>query len=109
VAAALANLRYLMRHQNKLLKNVTELGEYFLTRLSQMTFKSKVTVRGKGFAIGIEVADEDYAAEVGDACRENGLLISAEEDVLMLFPALNITRATAQRGLDIFEKSLQAV
>ena len=39
-------------------------------------------------------------------CRKNGLLVSAEEDVLMLFPALNISRATAQRGLDILEKSL---
>ena len=29
-----------------------------------------------------------------------------EEDVLMLFPALTITRETAQRGLYIFEASL---
>jgi acetylornithine/succinyldiaminopimelate/putrescine aminotransferase len=71
-----------------------------------MSFKGKATVRGKGFAIEIEVEDEDYASEVGDACRENGLLVSAEEDVLMLFPALTITHQTAQRGLDLFEKSL---
>jgi 4-aminobutyrate aminotransferase-like enzyme len=69
--------------------------------------KGKATVRGKGFAIGIEVKDEDYASEIGEACRKRGLLVSAEEDVLMLFPALNISRATAQRGLDIFEKSLE--
>jgi diaminobutyrate-2-oxoglutarate transaminase len=72
-----------------------------------MRFKGKATVRGKGFAVGIEVEDEDYVTEIGDACRENGLLVSAEEDVVMLFPALNITAATAQRGLDIFEKSLK--
>jgi len=107
VAVALANLRYLKRHRNKLLKNANQLGQYFLTRLSQMSFKGKATVRGKGFAIGIEVENEDYAAEIGDACRKNGLLVSAEEEVLMLFPALNITPITAQRGLDIFEKSLQ--
>src|SRR3954467_14161678 len=106
VAAALANLRYLTRHRNKLLKNATELGQYFLTRLSQMSFKGKATVRGKGFAIGVEVEDEGYASEVGDPCRDNGLLVSVEQDVLMLFPALNISRQTAQRGLDIFEKSL---
>jgi 4-aminobutyrate aminotransferase-like enzyme len=44
----------------------------------------------------------------GDACRDNGLLVSAEENVLMLFPALTVTRKTAQRGLDNFEKSLES-
>jgi adenosylmethionine-8-amino-7-oxononanoate aminotransferase len=106
VAVALANVRYLMRHRTQLLRNATDLGQYFRTRLAQMRFKGKATVRGKGFAIGIEVKNEDYASEVGDACRENGLLVSAEADVLMLFPALTITRQTAERGLDIFEKSL---
>jgi adenosylmethionine-8-amino-7-oxononanoate aminotransferase len=106
VAVALANLRYLTRHRKKLLQNATQLGQYFFTRLSQMSFKGKATIRGKGFAIGIEVEDETYASEVGDTCRKNGLLVSAEEDVLMLFPALTITRQTAERGLDILEKSL---
>ena len=74
-----------------------------------MTFKGKVTIQGRGFAIGIKLEDESYASAVGDACRENGLLVSAEEGILMLFPALTITRQTAQRGLDILEKSLQVV
>jgi adenosylmethionine-8-amino-7-oxononanoate aminotransferase len=108
VAVALANLRHLQRHRNALLGNTSRLGEYFLARLSQMRFKGKADIRGKGFAIGIQVEEEEYASAIGDACRKNGLLVSAEEDVLMLFPALNITRATAQRGLDIFEKSLEA-
>jgi hypothetical protein len=47
-----------------------------------------------------------YASNIGDTCRESSLLISAEEDVLMPFAALNISRATAVRGLDIFEMSL---
>ena len=106
VAVALANLRYLTRHRNKLLKNANELSEYFFTRLSQMSFKGRATIHGKGLAIGIEVKNETYASAVGKTCRENGLLVSAEEDVLMLFPALTITRQTAQRGLDIFESSL---
>jgi len=36
----------------------------------------------------------------------NGLLVSAEEDVIMILPALTITRKTAERGLDIVERSL---
>ena len=106
VSVALANLRHLNRHRNKLLKNTTQLGEYIRTRLRQMRFKGKATINGKGFAIGIQVEGEAYASKVGDTCRKNGLLVSAEEDVLMLFPALTIARDTAQRGLDIFEKAL---
>jgi len=106
VAVALANLRYLKRHRNTLLGNATALGPHFLTRLSRMRFKGKATIHGKGFAIGIEVENEKYASEVGDTCRRNGLLVAAEDDVLMLFPALTITRHTAERGLDIFEESL---
>jgi acetylornithine/succinyldiaminopimelate/putrescine aminotransferase len=106
VAVALANLRYLTRHRKKLLQNATQLGQYFFSRLSQMSFKGKATIRGKGLAVGIEVEDETYASEVGDTCRKNGLLVSAEEDVLMLFPALTITHQTAERGLDILEESL---
>lgn len=106
VAAALANLRYLNRHRRKLLGNTSELGEYFLARLARMKFKGKATVRGKGLAIGIEVGSEDYASDIGDACRKKGLLVSAEEEMLMLFPALNITGPVARRGLDIFEACL---
>jgi 4-aminobutyrate aminotransferase-like enzyme len=109
VAAALANLRYLTRHKSRLLKNAAELGQYFLSRLSQMSFKGKATVRGMGLALGVEVKNKTYASKIGDTCRENGLLISAEEDILMLFPALTITRQTAERGLDIFERSLRSL
>src|SRR4051794_11380031 len=106
VAVALANLRYLTRHRNKLFQKAKELRQYFRTPPSPMKIKSKATIHGKGFAIGIEVKDEGYASETGDTCRKNGLLVSAEGNVLMLFPALTITRQTAERGLDIFEKSL---
>src|SRR5687767_15112938 len=34
VAVALANLRYLRRHRTKLLKNASQLGQYFLARLA---------------------------------------------------------------------------
>lgn len=106
VAVALANLRYLTRHRNKLLKNATQLGDDMRNRLARMRFKGEATIHGKGFAIGIEVKDERYASRIGDTCRKNGLLISAEDDVLMLFPALTIARETAERGLDIFERSI---
>ncbi len=106
VAVALANLRYLKRHRTRLLKNTTAMGDYFLGRLGSMAFKGRATARGKGVAIGVEVQSERYATKIGDACRKRGLLVSAEENLLMLFPALNVTGPIAQRGLDIFEECL---
>gem|GEM_PF-6891360 len=38
-------------------------------------------------------------------CRRNGMLATTEETTLLLLPALNIDRKTAQRGLDILERS----
>jgi len=62
VAVALANLRYLQRHRRSLLENANRIGEYVRTRLSQLKFEGKATVRGKGLAIGIEVESEDWTS-----------------------------------------------
>jgi 4-aminobutyrate aminotransferase-like enzyme len=105
-AAALANLRYWGKHRAGLLANVAAQGDYFRTRLTQMTFAEPGSVRAIGLAIGVEFgADSDYAAKLADRCREAGLLVSAEEDNLVtLFPALTIDRPTAAEGLDILER-----
>jgi 4-aminobutyrate aminotransferase-like enzyme len=62
----------------------------------------------KGRAVGIEVGDEDIVAKLRDRCRRRGLLISAEDDVAMVLPALTIDENTAKQGLDIFESRLPA-
>jgi 4-aminobutyrate aminotransferase-like enzyme len=87
---------------------VAEQGDYFRTRLSQMTFAEPGSVRVIGLAIGVEFGqDSDYATKLGDRCREAGLLVSAEEDnLLTLFPALTIDREVVRQGLDILEARL---
>ena len=62
VAVALANLRYLTRHQNKLLKNATQLGEYFLSRLSQMSLKGKVRIDDLREAEAIDKLQMSFAS-----------------------------------------------
>jgi 4-aminobutyrate aminotransferase-like enzyme len=107
-AAALANLRYWGIHKAGLLANVAAQGDYFRTRLTQMKFAEPGSVRAIGLAIGVEFGeDSDYAAKLGDRCREAGLLVSAEEDnLLTLFPALTIDRPTAAEGLDILQRCI---
>jgi acetylornithine/succinyldiaminopimelate/putrescine aminotransferase len=56
--------------------------------------------------MGVEFENSDYASELVDKCCPAGLLLTAEESVLLLFPALNLDQAIAQQGLDIMEQCL---
>jgi acetylornithine/succinyldiaminopimelate/putrescine aminotransferase len=99
---AIAAVHYLNKHKDRLLRNAARRSDYFAERLSQMPFKQRATIRVKGLAIGIDLADEDYASELHKRCRRRGLLLSHENDsTLLLLPALNMERSVAQEGLDI--------
>jgi len=41
-------------------------------------------------------------------CRDEGLLVSAEGNTLLLIPALDIDERTARAGLDILERCAAA-
>ena len=103
VDAALANVRYFIKHKEDLLRHVIELSAYFEARLSQMRFKFPTTTRMRGLAIGVDVNEPIYAAQIEDKALKSGLLLSAESNVLKLFPALTVTQETAKEGLDILE------
>jgi acetylornithine/succinyldiaminopimelate/putrescine aminotransferase len=103
VDAAIANLKYIKKHKARLLKNVMEMSDYFMARLSQMKFKHPATVRIKGLAIGIDLGDSDYASKLSDKCRRAGLLITDEDEALTMFPSLKIEQKVAREGLDILE------
>jgi acetylornithine/N-succinyldiaminopimelate aminotransferase len=103
VEAAIANLRWMIRHRAELFAHVQSTSDYFGDRLGPMRFRRKATVRRQGLAIGVELASASYARQVHSRCRKGGLLVSLSDDTLMLFPALNVTRKTAALGLDILE------
>ena len=73
-----------------------------------MKVAEPASVQVMGLAIGVEFGDgSDYAAKLGDRCREAGLLVSAEEDdLLTLFPPLTIDRVVVRQGLDTLERCL---
>ena len=85
VAVALANLKYWRKHRAALLANVARQGDFFRARLSQMKFREQPSVRVMGLAIGIEFGEEShYASQLGERCRKAGLLVSVEEDNLLM-------------------------
>ena len=104
VDVSIAALRYVIKHEKRLLRNAAKLGDYIAERLSQILFKQRATIRVKGLAIGIDLEDEDYASQLQEKSRRRGLLFSHESgSTLLLLPALNMERSVAEKGLDILE------
>lgn len=68
-------------------------------------------MRGRGLFYGLEFHDPDTAAAVATACFRNGLIIErcgSEDQVIKLFPALNISLELLQRGLDVLSTAVLA-
>lgn len=105
VEAALANVRYWIRHKTKLLAHVNAMSTVFAERLAQIEFKQRPTIRAKGLAIAVEFDDSDYAEEIASRCEENGLLLTSSDNAITMFPPLNIERKLVEEGLKILERS----
>lgn len=107
VNAAIANIRYLLNHKEELLQNTEEISDLFRSHLSSMNFMHKPEeFRIKGLAIGVDVGSGAYAKQIEQKCLMEGLLVSSIEEILVMFPALNIDKETAEEGLNILERCL---
>jgi len=102
--------------REKLADNARTTGEFLKQSLTQLAgkFPNVIrTVRGLGFMLGVELAPEIPALTVEgkqpstllvSRLQEAGVLvIPAGSNVLRLLPALNLSRADAQAGLQIIE------
>ena len=101
---AITNIKYLVKNKECLEKNTNEMSKYFVERLSQMKFKYPVKIRAKGLAIGVEFEHAGYAQKITAKAQKNGLLFSPlNNKMFTIFPALNIDKNVAKKGLDILE------
>ena len=100
VAAAIANVRLFIRNGNAILAHVAEMSDLFRERLSSMEFKRGTKVRVKGLPIEIDFDDCAPAERLVWRAEKNGLLITSDEEIVQIFPALNIDRKIATDGLD---------
>lgn len=94
-----AALNVLSRIDGALMARITEKSGYIASRLRKMN--GVTAVSGMGYMLGASV--EGDAHEIAAKCLENGLLILTAKDKLRLLPALNITDAELDEGLEILE------
>jgi adenosylmethionine-8-amino-7-oxononanoate aminotransferase len=101
VEAAIATIKYYQDHNATIFDNVAACSQLMRTHLSQMNFKKKGTLNIIGLAVGVNVGDAKYAEAIRQRCFKKGLLITSQEEHLVMFPALTIGKRTLKRAMDI--------
>ena len=93
--------------EEKILKNVNEVGEYLLTELALVPGVTEV--RGAGLLIGLTL-EKPLAKALNKKCQELGVLINAPgESTIRLAPALNVSMKQAQKFVATFAQALKEV
>jgi acetylornithine aminotransferase len=103
-AAALAVLEVM--EQDKLMQNAAEVGAYLIGELNKFTEVKEV--RGRGLMIGIELPDELAHVKKELLFKHHIFTGEAKPNVIRLLPALNLSKAHADRFLDAFSTILKA-
>lgn len=97
-AAALAVLEEIEAYN--LMQNAANIGEYLIGELKK--FKQIKEVRGRGLMIGIDLPDELANVKKDLLYKHNIFTGEAKPNVVRLLPALNLTKANADRFLEAF-------
>ena len=92
------------RIDDDFLHEVQRKSEKIRTALAKV--KGVQSISGMGLMLGIET--DKPAGEVAKACLANGLLILTAKTKLRLLPALNISDAELDEGLEILKGVLEA-
>jgi acetylornithine aminotransferase len=97
-AAGLAVLEII--EQDNLMQNAATIGEYLIKELTKL--EQVKEVRGRGLMIGIELPEELSNVRKELLFKHHIFTGEAKPNVVRLLPALNLTRAHADRFLEAF-------
>ncbi|MDB4999701.1 MAG: aspartate aminotransferase family protein [Mucilaginibacter sp.] len=101
--AALAVLEVIER--DNLMQNAAQVGGYLIEELKK--FDKVKEVRGRGLMIGIDLPDELANVKKDLLFKHNIFTGEAKPNVVRLLPALNLTKAHADRFLEAFTTTLK--
>ena len=103
-AAGLAVLEVM--EQDNLMQNAAEVGGYLINELKK--FQQVKEVRGRGLMIGIDLPEELAHVKKELLFKHHIFTGEAKPNVIRLLPALNLTKAYADRFLEAFSSILKA-
>lgn len=96
--------------KGKLVQRAAWMGNYLRKRLERMARQYLVIheIRGKGLMVGVELVQS--GKEIVAECLKRKLLINCtQEKVLRIMPALTVTLAELDQGLEIMEGALAVI
>jgi acetylornithine/N-succinyldiaminopimelate aminotransferase len=103
-AAALAVLEEIEAYNLK--QNAADVGAYLIDELKK--FEQVIEVRGRGLMIGIELPEELSNVRKELLYKHHIFTGEAKPNVVRLLPALNLTKAHADKFLQAFAQTLKA-
>ncbi|HLM46125.1 MAG TPA: aspartate aminotransferase family protein [Myxococcaceae bacterium] len=110
IAAVAANVVVRKVTEPQMLRDVTQKGEYFLSRLRELQGRLPSLVkeaRGLGLLVGVELFQD--AAPYIAKCRELGLLVNAAgEKTIRFAPAYTVANDDLDHGVRILERALKS-
>jgi len=108
LACAIARTALKVLIEENMIENAFVMGEYFLSKLSQIKISSVKEVRGRGLMIGVELLPEAGGARrYCKALMTQGLLCKeTHENIIRFSPPLVITKEEIDWALERIEKVL---
>jgi 4-aminobutyrate aminotransferase-like enzyme len=117
--ACAAGLQMIDIIQNGMLKNASEMGEYFLNRLNELKEHHALIgdVRGKGLFIGLELIKDiktkrpaiKEADNLKNRLREKGILVLRNESTFRIIPPLTITKEQIDHVIESIDVNLYKI
>ena len=102
-AAAYAQVTELL--ENNLDKNAKEVGDYFMSKLSELPHVKEI--RGAGLLVGVEF-DFEGAADIKHGCIDRKLLVTAiGKNIIRMIPPLIVSKEECDKAFELLKASVE--
>jgi len=98
-----------MKEEN-LVENAANVGSYLMSGIESIKSPKISNIRGKGLLMAFDLENTDLRDRMYNRLYENGLFsIKCGDKSIRFRPALNLSKADADRGLEILSKSVKEI
>lgn len=106
VSTAVANVIF-DEMTDDFLKDITDKGDYFISKLKEIKSDYITDVRGIGLMIGMCLNDKKVNGDVAEFAKDNGILVlTAGNNTVRFLPPLTISKEDIDKCVEVIKKAL---